>query len=327
VKGRGVIAGTVAAIAIIAVIGVIASRPSAGTRPPGRAALTIRYTTEPGFSGLTYRLTCDPASGTIPDPAAVCAEISEHPGMVFSRSGRDHSCPGNFWVFVRGTDAGRRVAVAFSACLGGGGEPGVEQAGIERWARFLPTSREEMRIRPDRGLGILSLGEGVSMVRSLLGQPQTTSDGLQIYEPYGRVSSECDPGAGSPYTEREEILAIRYDHSGHVITLVSDNSELTIDGRETPSLIQNCVRLGLIHRDGPRELSKGPLRKWTRVPCDGVSSLADHRLGGESTAILPFGDHPIVVITDDPDSACRDAAIIRSQWRVEGGAGRVAETG
>ena len=309
---RGFIRTAVSVIVVLGVGGAIASYALGGNTVPGSAALKIVYTDPHGFAGLTYRLTCDPASGTITDPAAVCKEISKDPGMVFSGTGQGHSCPPSSSVGVSGTDAGQQVRVVFSRCLSG-----QDETALERWEHLLPTPEQENRVRLDHGLGILRLGESARNVHSLLGAADSVTNGLSVYQPWAGISGGCGAGLGGGYTQHEQILAVRYGRGGRVVTLIGDSRELTIDGEAVPSLVLRCIHFGRESSKGVRELSTGPLKKWIGVSCGGVSALADHRLVRDTTAIVPSGDYPIVVVTSAPTSACKDAASVRRAWRVE----------
>ncbi len=283
---------------------------------PGHADLQIVYNGARGWQ-VTLSLACDPASGTIADPAQACAEIARHPGMVFSSTGRDHSCPPSASVAIHGTDAGQPVNVVFSPCV----SSSSEEAGLARWTHFLPSEAQETRVRPDHGIGLLSLGESATQVRSLLGRPHAVTNGLDIYEPWSSLSGGCGGGIGGSYTLHPTIVAVRYDSAGRAISLFADDRSLVIDGHTVPSLVLDCIDFGHETPQPQSALARGPLEQWIAVSCGGAQTIANHRLTGRVTAIVQSGDYPIVLVTAAPASACKDAATIRRAWRVEAPAG------
>lgn len=96
-------------------------------------------------------------------------------------------------------------------------------------------------MRLDHGLGILSLGESASNVHSLLGAGDSVTDGLNVYQPWTSLNGGCGAGVRGGYTQHGQILAVRYDRAGRVVTLIADNRELTIDGQEVSSLMLRCI--------------------------------------------------------------------------------------
>lgn len=291
-RERGVIRGLAIAIIALGVGGVVVSQAQSGTPAPGRAGLEVIYTNPEGFAGLTYLLTCDPASGTISNPAAVCTEISKDPGMVFSSVGRDHSCRPSPSVGVRGTDAGHNVRVTFSPCLSG-----QDEAALGHWLAYLPSAEQENRLRLDRALGILYLGEREAAVSSLLGPPQAVISGLDVYQPY-----DAEVGDGCHMTTRG-IVGVGYDRAGRVVTLIGDQRELTIDGKKVSWLAAPCPGEG-----EPR--AHGPLKKWVSITCGGSRALADHDLRRSATVILLTAQQPTVIVSRTPTTACLAAARI-----------------
>ncbi len=54
-----------------------------------------------------YSLGCDPSTGTLPDPARVCAVILADPALLYSFPGPDHSCPaGGSTITLQGRRTG-----------------------------------------------------------------------------------------------------------------------------------------------------------------------------------------------------------------------------
>jgi hypothetical protein len=66
-----------------------------------------------------FSLRCNPASGTVPDPSVVCAELNRRPELVTTQPGRWHSCPTSFGVRINGLLSGKEVSTTLSPCSGG----------------------------------------------------------------------------------------------------------------------------------------------------------------------------------------------------------------
>jgi hypothetical protein len=251
--------------------------------PAATSSLEIVYRTF-AAAGLTYGLRCDPASGTLARASAACAAIALNPGMIPGLpasttpvqcslpAGSKPPLPG-FSVAVTGTYRGQPIAT--EACFD-----------EEAWLPFLPTLEELDRVRVDRGIGPVSLGEAAASVRGLLGAPQKQSHGLQIYE-----SKAVEQGAlGVP-----TIFAIGYGRSGKVTTVIDNELSLRVEG-EHPTVT-------------PSAGSK--LHKWLWLGCGGHHVLADHRpLSRRATTIIDptVGSISTVIVSGTPGAACVAAA-------------------
>jgi hypothetical protein len=251
-------------------------------------ALELVYDNGQGFGTETFQLHCDPLSGTLPDPAAACSAIANDPQLVLSGPGTDHSCPAfTPGVDVRGTYNGQQVDVAFSGCLSG------QDDSIGRWIALLG-AQQQNRVRLDRGLGPLSLGEKASVVHTLLGPAQTTLSGVEVYRlNWAAGFNETIPA----------VYGVGYN-AGRVVTLISNSIELTVYGQHRVALLTEPrgTRRGL--------RAHGPLNGWLRIKCDGVGALADHILRYATTIIRRAVDHPLVIVTSRPVRACAAATRI-----------------
>ena len=275
----------------------------------GGTALQIVYTNREGFSDLTYTLTCDPASGTIAEPAAVCAQIASQPEMVFAEPYGDHSCPPSSALSVSGEYGGRAVKVTFSPCAFGPDYQGS-------WERFLPTEAEQNEIGIDRAVGPFALGETQSSVEALLARPPAgTPNGLYVYHPWNFVTSSCARSSSGAHP----ILAIRYNSEGRVETVIGNQNTLAIQGQKVWSLLVRCPHPETLE-NVPR--SEGPLKSWLPAMCGGREALADHPLSEgaapqDITIVIPAGvsdQFSVVIATSDPASACEDAARLNAEW-------------
>jgi hypothetical protein len=95
-------------------------KPNSTETQPNSSKTALKIVRHPydGFAELTYTLNCDPASGTLLDPAAACAEISRYPGMVFEGALYAGSCGvgTTAGLSVTGEYEGRPVNVEFFTC-------------------------------------------------------------------------------------------------------------------------------------------------------------------------------------------------------------------
>ena len=268
------------------------------------------YTSRRGFSELNYSLNCDPPSGTIVDPAEVCALIAREPGMVFAKRYGDHSCPPSSSLSVSGEYDGRPVKVGFSPCAFGPDYQGS-------WERFLPTEAQENEVSVDRAIGPFALRDTRSSVEGLLARaPAATAGGLYVYHPWDFLSASCGGLNGST---PDPILAIRYNSEGRVVTLIGDQHTLTIEGDDVSSLIVRCSHANEVESVAR---SEGPLRTWVPITCGGREAFADHAPGDGpaakgTTIVVPaggLGQFPLVIVTSEPTSACEDAARLNTEW-------------
>jgi len=282
VRRRTLLAGAVLAIGL-----VFAAAGGARGLSRTRAAVSLRvtYAAGSGPTSLTYTVRCEPASGTIARPAAACAAIAREPGMIPGASAKPPaSCspagagvevqpPRSFSVAVAGTYHGKSV------------EQGVcfeERA----WLRFLPSQEALDRVRVDRGVGVVSLGQSESSVRALLGPPHERRQGLQIY----RSGAVEQVTLGVPV-----IFAVGYGPTGRVSTVIDNSLDQRI-GRERPTVTPS---------------GRSSLHGWLRVDCGGHEVLADHRpIDGRATTIIspPVASIPTVIVSNAPAAACVAAA-------------------
>jgi hypothetical protein len=134
--------------------------PHGGGRIPDRSGLRVVERT--AFLGsLGWELSCNPADGTLPRPATVCAAIQRDPSLLQSHPGHWHLCPlGPPAISLSGTWEGELLNAQFSACLGG------TEESAQKWAMLLPGGLGVVHI--DRGIGLLRLRERESAVVDLL---------------------------------------------------------------------------------------------------------------------------------------------------------------
>lgn len=85
---------------------------SGGNRHPTR--LSIRADND--MARYDFTLRCSPAAGSAPDPAALCATLTQQPMLVETKPGFDHSCPFNRDVHLNGLFEGRRINTFLSVC-------------------------------------------------------------------------------------------------------------------------------------------------------------------------------------------------------------------
>ena len=95
--------------------------PSPRLPSNGKGPGQIRIVKAGGVPGGTSRfeLRCDPAGGTAPNPARICAAIAAEPALLYSFPGPDHSCPPSPVITLSGTWNGERLHSRFSVCTGG----------------------------------------------------------------------------------------------------------------------------------------------------------------------------------------------------------------
>ena len=104
----------------------------------------------------SYTLACDPAAGTVRDPAAACGTLAQHPELLKTIQGDDHSCPPLPAFQIDGTFQDVAVSASFSSCVYG------QEDGTAQWSRLVrygaPTLHGRPTLKIDRGLGPLRLG-------------------------------------------------------------------------------------------------------------------------------------------------------------------------
>jgi len=130
----------------------------------GRGPGTVRVVEAGTMQGsFGFALSCDPARGTAPRPARICAAIRANPALLYSFPGPDHSCPpGLPSVSLNGIWNHKRLRSTFSECIGG-----QEQQDAD-WAALLPSEGAESTVHVDRGIGLVELGESEHAVVDLL---------------------------------------------------------------------------------------------------------------------------------------------------------------
>jgi len=66
---------------------------SAGTTSAAKVSLTIEQTAGPGSVGKRFTLRCEPAGGSFPDPAAICAQLPKLRSILSPQPHRHVMCP------------------------------------------------------------------------------------------------------------------------------------------------------------------------------------------------------------------------------------------
>jgi len=288
------VAALVAYLAVVMAVAASAGAGGARAAPAGHlaqatpvTALEIVYSSNFfGAARLHYRLTCNPAGGTLARAVAACAAIGREPWIIpgaaqpphgVCESVRDGPVPSpSFSVTVKGEYRGS--AVDPEACFD------------ERsWLRLLPSRGQLTKVLIDRGLGPLRLGQSEASVHALLGEPEKTRHGLQIYAESGSVQ-QVTGAPGVP-----AIFAVGFDRAGRVDTLLDNSFRLRVRGESATTT--------------PRAGSR--LRSWRSYGCAGLHVLANRRpvRGRAATMILPLASLiPTAVVSSDPQSACAAAA-------------------
>ena len=237
----------------------VAPRPTLpGT---GRGPVEVRIAELGTMLGsFGYSLGCDPSTGTLPDPARVCAAILADPTLLYSFPGPDHSCPGGGpTITLQGRWAGKPLHSTFSVCTGG-----QEQA-AGHWATLLPSQGTLATITLDHGIGLYHLGEREAAVLDLLRADRpapppcgactrTFPAGFSIG--YGNLAPE--PGA----------WAVTFSH-GAVSQITSDLG-LTVDGQYVARGFTSLRRA---------------LPGWTALSCGTHRELV-HRSASGMTALV-----------------------------------------
>ena len=114
-----------------------------------------------------YELHCDPAGGTVPHPARICAAVTRDPALLYSVPGPGHSCPaGGPTVSIAGRWNGKPLHSTFSVCTGG------QERQAAAWAGLLPSTTMLGTVHIDQGIGLVSLGEREAAPVDLLRGPQ-----------------------------------------------------------------------------------------------------------------------------------------------------------
>ena len=208
--------------------GVVAVRVDSQVAPlprlPGNghgpgAARVVEVGTMQGSFG--FELTCDPAGGTVPHAARICAAILANPALLYSLPGPDHSCvAGSPTVSLVGTWNRIRLNSTFSECTSG-----QEQQAAD-WAAMLPSQKTEGAVHADRGIGLLRLGENERIVVDLLrGARAAPTPCESCFRTFGAgFSIGYGPGRARPAG-----WTVRFAHR-HVVEIESNVPGLTING-------------------------------------------------------------------------------------------------
>jgi hypothetical protein len=204
---------------------------------------------------LGYRLRCDPAGGTLPNPARACAAIKADPALLYSVPGLDHSCPaGGPSVSLRGIWRGRPVRSSFSICTGGQ----EDEAG--RWAALLPSGPALSRVRVDRGIGPVRLGEREQEVVELLRGPRAAPATCRSCSRRFQAGFSADYGGG--------LWTVTFSRG--VVSRVAVDFPVTVDGEQVRRGYGRLQRI---------------LRDWTHRSCTGALEFV-HGSARGSTAIV-----------------------------------------
>lgn len=243
-------------------------------RGPGSVRVVDLDTLQGSFG---FELSCDPAGGTVPDPARICAAIRANPAMLYSFPGPDHSCiAASPTVSIDGTWNHKRLRSMFSECTGGQ----EQQAGD--WVALLPSQSTESTVHVDRGIGLVKLGESehavVDLLRGANPPPppcqtctQTFSAGFSI----GYGSGPAEPAAWRITFSRQQVVAIDSNVPG-----------LTIDGADVSR--------------GFTSLQK-KLHGWSSRTCSHTRELI-HSSPARATIVVYRTDFKRLVVTTGPAS-------------------------
>jgi hypothetical protein len=239
--------------------GRVALRVDAQTAPRPRLPSTGRAPGDLRVVDLTrmlgYRLRCDPAGGTLPDPARACAAISADPALLHSVPGPDHSCPpGGPSVSLSGTWGARVVHSSFSICTGG------QEEDADRWSTLLPSGQALSKVRVDRGIGPVRVGERERQVVELLRGPHPAPAPCRSCLRKFQAGFAGDYGGG--------FWTVTFSRA--VVRQVAVDFPVTIDGAQV--------------RRGYNRLQR-TLRGWTHRSCAGVLEFA-HRSARGSTVVI-----------------------------------------
>ena len=219
-----------------------------------------------------YELRCEPAGGTVPHPARIYAVIVRHPALLYSFPGPGHSCPpGGPTVSIAGNWNGKPLHSTFSVCTGGQ----EQQAGA--WGGLLPSTTALGIVHVDRGIGLVSLGEGEAAVVDLLRGPQrapgpcrrcTRSFGAGFSVGYG----------GGPTKQAGWTVSF----AGSRVTRIDSNVELTLAGAIASS------GLASLHRRLPG---------WRIQTCGATHALVHSSTAGRTLVIYRGAAFQRVIIT------------------------------
>jgi hypothetical protein len=186
----------------------------------GRGPGNIRIVDAVDMLGsVGYDLRCDPAGGTIPDPARICAAIAGKPALLYSFPGPDHSCPFASSVSLDGRWNGKPLHSTFSVCTGG------QEALAGSWAQLLPDETAVATVHIDRGIGLVRLGESEAIVVDLLrGQHPAPT-------PCGRCTRSFDENFSIGYGARgSERAGWTVGFAGSQVTRIETDIDVKMRG-------------------------------------------------------------------------------------------------
>jgi hypothetical protein len=280
-RGRLLAALAVCAAALVL---LLCAAPAGAMRSSARTpAVSLRLTYDTREYRLAYSLTCEPTGGTLPRAASACAAVSRNPAMVLGEPPPPPgplplmSCPApSANLTVEGTFHANGVSTMSGNTCGGGV--------FFAWMPFLPSEEQLHRLRPNRGLGPLALGESGQGAAALLGPPTTILAGASLYR-LGTVEE------GGPTTTEVPLIFVVDYHAGRVSTLIS-NDRADIAGRWSLTA---------------HPPAGSPLRRWRTVTCGGRPSLASRPLQQDlaTSLVWPSAVLPTAIVTDEPARACR----------------------
>ena len=197
---------------------------------------------------------------------------------------------------------------------------GGSSCSLGAWRPFLPKDEPLEQVSLDHGIGGFTLGRSESAVRGLLAgtTPLGTAGGLDVYEPTGGL-----PGLEAVECRKDSdtlIMAFRYKRTSGLVTMMANLPELALGGEAwgTQQVETRCEGEGGVEEhEVPASLEALP-GNWLHVTCGGREALADHPLSEgsktrDTTLIIP-ALLPLVIVTSDPASACKDAARLHAEY-------------
>jgi hypothetical protein len=232
-------------------------------RGPGRVRVVESGTTLGQF-GFTLR--CDPAGGTMPQPARICAAIARDSTLLYSFPGPDHSCPfGAPAVSLVGSWDGKPLRSSFSECVGG------QEAQAGKWASLLPSISSLATIALDRRIGLVRLGEREAAALDLLRGRSPTPRSCPNCTRHFRGGFSIGYGA---HGSEPASWTVAFSHG--LVSLIAGNFGFTI-GSAVVSQGYTSLRSSLAARG------------WTATRC-GSERWLEHRSDRGSTLII-YGPH------------------------------------
>jgi hypothetical protein len=237
----------------------------------GRGPGKVRIVESGGELGpLGFELSCDPAGGTLPDPARVCAAIRADPTLLYSFPGPDHPCPAlSPDVSLHGVWDHKPLRSSFSECTGG------QEADAIKWGSLLPSQRAVASVHVDRAIGLVRLGEGEAQVLDLL-------RGTQAAPAPCRACTRTFPADGSVgYGQGPlQTLAWIVTFAGSRVSAIDSDGPLTVDGLGST---ESLAMLG------------SALHGWSARTCGATEELV-HRSAAGATILRDSNGYRNVVV-------------------------------